>query len=271
MDEDKLAQINRNSGSIIGLNKQEAIERLTQLLADEDPAQRVSAIGGLRRIGGSETLAALSKALNYSNDFVRNGAIRAIVKIDGPEACEELSSTLRGSDFKIRVAVVDALGEIGDTQAIKLLAVTLSNTSPALCKSTIESENNDVTPEEISGFSQIIRDRSREILSTLSERLSGERSRHREVRQAAAKALGRIGGQEVLSLLKRQLLWERDYGVKYAIESAIIAIESTPEPTLARPRAAAPARPTLERLPRSGDDSHSLDGRPRSKTDDVAV
>jgi len=269
MDEDKLTRINRNFGVIIGLQRDEALERFSQLLSDDDPAQRVSAVAGLRKLGGQEAVALLSRTLNDSNSFVSNGALRAIVAIGGPEASEYLSAALSNSDFTVRLAAIDALGQIGNAQAITILEETLRGTSTPSRAPTIESEV-EIKPQQVSsGFSQAMKDRSREILMSLNERLTGERDRRRETRKAAAKALGAIGGEEVLAILKNRLFWEKDYGVKFEIDSAIAAILSMPQAILGRPRAARPIRPDLNGRPRAVDNTSSLEGRQRSQSDEI--
>lgn len=112
----------------------EAIAEMTlvDLLHDNDPAIRESAIESLASLGTYGAIQGLSFALTDTDPLVRQSALEFLVEIDTPDSLAALTATLNDPDVDSRLAAVYELADAENATASSLLQQFLADTDPSV-------------------------------------------------------------------------------------------------------------------------------------------
>jgi HEAT repeat protein len=227
------------------------IEAIKACLSDTDPNVRCAAATALGVFGGNSAISVLTQAVKDPHWSVRKASVVALGNSKSPSAVSALVPMLKDPDHDVREAACAALAKIRDRQAISGLIVALAD-SQSPVRHAAACALRDIDPEwERAGEAQraipelqtAFRDReywvrhaARDALQRienaaangapgfepLDEKLNvavdvlvlALKHSERDLRQAAAEALGRLGNPQVANLLMPALtdadLWVRE-------------------------------------------------------------
>jgi HEAT repeat protein len=173
-------------------------EALLDLLGDEDPRVRESAIWKLGGRQGAQVTQGLLALLQDTMWFVRFNAVQALAHRNEPEVTEALLARLRDEEWHVRAAAVRALGFTLPLQAV---LDWLKDKNPEIRSATIEV----LTGRPEAGVTEAL-------LAQLGDH-------HADVRRAATRALARSRKPEVTDALLARLDDERGFVQHAAIEA----------------------------------------------------
>jgi HEAT repeat protein len=232
----------------------QATEALVSALHDEDAHVRCVAVTALGKSGDVNAVPSLVKSLADTKWDVRKAAVEALGRLHDPRAVEPLTLLLKDSDHDVREAAAVSLGELRDPKAIERLVVALCDSQTAARQAAAAALQRidrywDKSPAARRAIPQLkialkdreywVRQSAADVLQKVSAmpvfepRLGGisnpllHRQQSalealvvglcdvdRDLRLAAAEALGRIGDQRSIQALSRSLLdadiWVRD-------------------------------------------------------------
>jgi HEAT repeat protein len=187
---DASPQVRAECAAALGaLGSEETVPVLTCALGDSNETVSAAAARALGRLKAASAVNPLLLALLSRSTMVRSSAAEALGQIGSAAAVDPLVELL-GSDPEpgVRSQTARALGEIGDRRATAALEKALGDKSPAVRVYVIEAfgafKTSEIAPK---------------ICAMLAE--DGNPS----VREAAAVALGKLGGAEALPLLIKLL------------------------------------------------------------------
>jgi HEAT repeat protein len=210
MLEDKEWEVRREAASALGkLKNPETLEPLTKLLDDVDSDVREAAASALGKMRDRRAVGPLVMALKDEYGAVRRIASAGLARIDPdwislPEtraAVEKLKLAIQDADPAVRFFVAQLFVNMGEMSAEDLLGF-----SPADQLATPATKRRRMAS---SIFIALLEDRDR------------------DVRQAAAEALGQLGGEKAKHALTRAGN-EPDGDVAAAIQMALQAIAAEP-------------------------------------------
>jgi HEAT repeat protein len=232
----------------------QATEALVSALNDGDAHVRCVAVTALGKSGDVNAVPALIRSLEDTKWDVRKAAVEALGRLHDPRGVEPLTFLLKDSDHDVREAAAKSLGELRDLKAIEQLVVSLCDSQTAIRQAAaaalqrIDShwDRSPAARRAIPLLKIALKDReywvrqsAADVLQKISAmpifepRLGGISNplnyrqqaalealvvglcdADRDLRLAAAEALGRIGDQRSIQALSRSLLdadnWVRD-------------------------------------------------------------
>jgi HEAT repeat protein len=104
-----------------------AVEAVTGKLTDSDPQVRAAAIVALVGLNGSQAVEPLVASLQDPSWEVRSASAAALGKLRDRQAVKPLQAVLRDEDEDVRRAAAEALALIGDPESIEGLALALAD------------------------------------------------------------------------------------------------------------------------------------------------
>lgn len=118
---------------LAGLNPEEALETVLELVESPDASIRLEALEWLSRLAPEETLVVdkLGEALAEGQPEVRAFALQALAERRGREVDQHLRRALRDPDPNVRLLLIDAVGERGE-EGISLLREALLDAHPTV-------------------------------------------------------------------------------------------------------------------------------------------
>ena len=203
---DSVWEVRRATVETLGyLKDPRAVEALTPTLSDGDPDVREATAMTLGNLGDRRAIGPLVLALKDLTSGVRRMAAAALSRIDenwrtSPEAqaaIEDLRGGLYDSDSDVRYFIGHLLVRLGAMEPESAVGTALAEPPPTLAE------------------------RQRKLAVNLFLAILGDHDR--DLRQACAEALGRLGERRAEPSLIRALQ-DPDPGVRYASERALQAI-----------------------------------------------
>ena len=193
-----------------------AFERLLLLLGDPDIAVRQAAVGALNSIGHPEMAVHIRALLGDANPVLRESAVKIAGYFGYPECADAVVSCCTDADESVRAAALEHLPYFDDPRAADVLATAVVHEGPrpraAAAKAlggmsgsaAVESLRAALRDEEpwVRYFAAISMGRHRDaaMLHELAGAAAGDSAPH--VRVAAVEAIGAIGGEEAIQILK---------------------------------------------------------------------
>ena len=220
-------------------------EPLTLALRDQDPLVRAAAANALGTMTDNGSFDRLTSSLQDTNWSVRKASVEALGRLKDPRGVEPLTALLKDADHDVREAAIEALGQIKHKSAVEHLVAALADPQssvryaaagvlrridpewersegaraavPALktastskeywvrqaASDTLSKLSNLPKPEpSLGGFTDPVYYKRSAALQALVQALGDW---DRDLRQAAAEALGRIADQRALDPLKAAL------------------------------------------------------------------
>ena len=201
-----------------------AFEPLIQLLGDSDVAARQAAVGALNSIGHPEMAGRVRVLLGDPSPLVRESALKIAGYFGYPECVDAVLKCCGDPDESVRSAALEHLPYFDDPRAGDLLDHALASEAPraraAAAKAlgalpgpaAVESLHAALLDQEpwVRYFAAISLGRHGDAatLQQLARRAAGDPAPH--VRVAAVEAIGAIGGELAIDILKP--LAEKDDG-----------------------------------------------------------
>lgn len=235
-------------------------EPLTLALKDSDPLVRTAAANALGTMTDNGAIERLTASLKDSNWSVRKASVEALGRLKDARGVESLSSLLKDPDHDVREAVIEALGQIMNRDAVEPLVAVLADPQSSvrhlaagvLRKLDPEWERSEaarraipVLKSALSSKEYWVRQAASDTLSKLSDVPKPEPSLNsftdpvyykraaalqalmqalgdwdRDLRLAAAEALGRVADQRAKDALAAAML-DADEWVRGAAEKAL--------------------------------------------------
>jgi HEAT repeat protein/beta-lactamase regulating signal transducer with metallopeptidase domain len=205
---DKDDEVRRMSAWALGqIESATAVEALGAALKDSSPEVRKTAVWALGEIESPNGVPHLLPFLKDENAEIRQQAAWALGEIESPRAVAGLTAVINDRDVKVRETVVWALGEIEDASAVDGLAKALGDANVAVRRKAAWAIGElDLSGEAPPALIEATRDQDR------------------EVRKAAAHALGEIGDPAAVPALSA-LARGGDNAVRYIAVHALNEIE----------------------------------------------
>lgn len=220
---DKEAYVQRVSIEALGvIKRKESAGYLLELLDDERAKVRTAAAEALGNMGGDKVVEELLKALGDERRRVRSAAAEALGKIGEDEAVNGLLRTLSDKSDDVASSAAAALGRIGGDKAVGGLLKALADKRDEVRGAAANALGRIGKKEAIDGLVHALSDGSQHVRYTASKALELMRSEDavNGLLQALsnfgwegsliARALGKIGGDQVIEGVSRTITDERD-------------------------------------------------------------
>ncbi|CAN5526505.1 M1 family aminopeptidase [soil metagenome] len=198
-------------------------EAILERTTDEDAATRAEAFQALSgmtrdRVPSTQVIAALNAGLRDQSWVVIGSAVRAYSRLAPDQAYGAYSAagilTMDSWRGIVETAVLDAFNQVTSPEAINYLIARVGPNNSAAVRSRAATVLGTMAARQPRMSAQ-----ATEVLSPLLN------DRSREVRTAAATALGRYGDRTIAELLRARLEQEEDAQVREALERAAREIE----------------------------------------------
>jgi HEAT repeat protein len=122
-----------SAATALGLWRHEqALQLLTEALADPYPLVRTNAATGLGRLGDRAPVPQLIQRLRDPSAWVRRAAAEALGHIGAPQAIPELSRLVREDEELVATAAISALGHLPDPRSHRTLMACLDGEDAVL-------------------------------------------------------------------------------------------------------------------------------------------
>lgn len=204
------------ASALARLGDARAFEPLLGLLGDGDVAVRQAVVGALNSIGHPDMAARICRVLDDPNPWVRESAVKIAGYFGYAECIDAVIARCADPDEAVRAAALEHLPYFEDARVVDILAASLARETPrpraaaakalgAMSGRTARDllENALADPEPwVRYFSAI--SLGRHGASTSLRRLAAVASRDSapHVRVAAVEAIGAIGGDGAIDILK---------------------------------------------------------------------
>jgi HEAT repeat protein len=235
-------------------------EPLTHALTDQDPLVRAAAANALGTMMDNGSFDRLTASLKDANWSVRKASVESLGRLKDARAVQPLTELLKDADHDVREATIEALGQIQHKSAVENLVVALADPQSSvrnlvagvLRKIDGEWERSEAARRAIPALKAAatsreywVRQAAADTLAKLTEIPQSEPSLSgftdpvyykraaalqalvqalgdwdRDLRQAAAEALGRIADQRALEPLKAAME-DTDDWVRGSVDRAL--------------------------------------------------
>ncbi|AKT39323.1 HEAT repeat domain-containing protein [Chondromyces crocatus] len=217
-----------------------SVTALGRVLGDPDPNVRIAAAAAMGSSGLTEAVSALLGHLDDTAPEVRAEVGRALGRIGDARAVVPLIGKVQDAIPEVRRAVARSLGELGDTRAVSALMLALQDTA------------QEVRIEAVNALGKLRSDEATLAIAPLASqddtdagtlgspfgfpRMPGrpqdDRGGRGEVREAALRALGRIGSEAAVKLLVAALAKDDAGAPRSPVRDALVASGKTAAPAL---------------------------------------
>lgn len=192
------------------LARRDAVTAFVDALQDDYGSVRAAAAEALLHQGDRRAVIPLAEALEDEYGKVRELAAEALYELGAPKAAPALHQALQDEYSSVRTLAAEALGQLKKSQSVPFLLDALNDSSNAVRKAVVRALQKLKDPEAIDP-----------LLQTLQHDMDGE------VRDAAAEALGHLGGQRTVNALCRIVQNDQeDPEVRIAVADALGRIGS---------------------------------------------
>ena len=229
------------AGALYRLGLKEYWNRVHQGALVEEGYERGAALRMLGELGDARALPILRKGLQDSQPSIRAAAAASLGQLALPEAIPDLIGVLSGTIPAVRSVAAVSLGKLKAEDAVPALTEKLNDPNPgvrtasiaallqmnspySLVARTVPSLMQTKNPGIRSAVGKALANgRRRDVVGSLSVLLNDPVPRPRIT---AARSLGRIGGRELLPLLKHAMK-DSDAAVRVTAAAAIVKILDT--------------------------------------------
>lgn len=185
-----------------------AIEPLTVLLNDPVPSHRASGVEALARAGGAGAGTPIVRALQDEDGSVRLAALHALARVAGTDGLPWLARAMMDPEPSIRDAAATAIHEIDPSWLHSEAAAESFPEWQAACREG-SPEERLAARESLQRlgipFRQAPGERSTQQLAAITALTTALQSPNRDLRQAAAEAMGQLGDGRAIAPLTKAL------------------------------------------------------------------
>jgi HEAT repeat protein len=196
----------RIAGLLGDVDHPKAVEVLTNTLLDKNADVRISAAGSLVKIGDPQNiLVPLALLLKDQDQEVRAEVVGLFAQIDNPRVIEHLLPMLKDPVRNVRKKAAEVLGSLRTSEAVDPLLELLKKSDESVQCEVIRSLGRIGDKKALEPLYIIIEDIKKEAYTRIT----------------AIHAVTRIGGPEILEVLKKSI----ESNEKEIILSAMVALE----------------------------------------------
>jgi HEAT repeat protein len=194
------------TGLLGDVDHPKAVEVLTNTLLDKNADVRISAAGSLVKIGDPQNiLVPLALLLKDQDQEVRAEVVGLFAQIDNPRVIEHLLPMLKDPVRNVRKKAAEVLGNLRTSEAVDPLLELLKKSDESVQCEVIRSLGRIGDKKALEPLYIIIEDIKKEAYTRIT----------------AIHAVTRIGGPEILEVLKKSI----ESNEKEIILSAMVALE----------------------------------------------
>lgn len=215
------------ASALARLGDPRAFEPLLPLLGDNSVSVRQAVVGALNSIGHPKMGARICEMLSHPEPLLRESAVKIAGYFGYPECADAVIARCADPDESVRAAAIEHLPYFDDPRALHTFASALASDTPrvraAAAKALASVSDADgvqllrgATGDSDSwvryfAASSLGRQRDREALENLKVLAAGDSAPH--VRIAAIEAIGSIGGDDALDILRPLIAEDGDIGL----------------------------------------------------------
>lgn len=172
-----------------------SIQALARVLGDAQPAVRKAAAAAMGGSGLADAVGPLLGHLDDGSEVVRLEVVRALGRIGDDRAVVPLVSKLQDQEEAVRREAARALGRLGDDRAAATLMLALQDKALSVRVQALDALGHLRADEATAAIAALLSNDDRGASGTIRG----------PVRDAALRALGRIGNAQAVTLLVRAL------------------------------------------------------------------
>ncbi len=204
--------------ALIGMDSEHMdVEKLCELLRDPDLNIQQKAVDVIVNVNHPDTTRHLVAALKDESEYARRAAVEILNEIGTPENIKQLLEAVQDEDWWVRARSADALAKIGGPKVVNAVIRLIKDDDEAIRRSAIEILNSIKDPKSMKHLIEAVedtdwwvRERAVDALAEIGSNeaipaLIGMLGKHQESVPVVIRALGKIGGKQVLQPLLQQL------------------------------------------------------------------
>lgn len=172
-----------------------SVQALARVLGDAQPEVRKSAAAAMGGAGLADAVGPLLGHLDDGSEAVRLEVVRALGRIGDDRAVVPLVSKLQDQEEAVRREAARALGRLGDDRAAATLMLALQDKALSVRVQALDALGHLHAEEATAAIAALLSNDDR----------AGSGTVRGPVRDAALRALGRIGNAQAITLLVRAL------------------------------------------------------------------
>ena len=224
-----------------------SVVALGRVLGDPDPHVRLAAAAAMGSSGLADAVSPLLGHLDDGAPEVRAEVARALGRIGDPRAVVPMIGKVQDAVPEVRRAVARALGELGDARAVSALMLALQDTAQEVRIEAVTALGRLRSDEATLAIAPLVDDAPgadggspRAIFQGAGGTASGGVTRA-EVREAALRALGRIGSEGAVKVLLGALAKDEPAAPRSAVRDALAGVGKPAVPALLAALSASPS------------------------------
>jgi len=204
------------------IGSEEVVKPLVAALWSWNPSARIAAVRALGQVPGGSAVAALARALQHYDREVRHAAARALAEREEAEALVALRGTLGYGDDTLWRIAAEALGRRADEAAIREWMKALKGPDPVAQRTAMWAlaAAKSSRPERLLFTETAAEVLEREEISVAALRKAAQGPPW-PVCWVALHALGEIGDERALGVLRDRVLWSSPPEIRAAALEAL--------------------------------------------------
>ncbi len=213
-----------------------SITALGRVLSDPSQDVRLAAASAMGRSGSADAASLLLGHLDDNSPEVRSEVAQALGRLGDKRAALPLVGRVQDASSDVRRRVAHALGELGDPRAVSALVLALNDPSSDVRVEAAESLGRIGTDDATVALAPLVRS-----AATDPTKAASAETTH-ALRQAALRALGRIGSPRAIGLLVASLEDDRPDVLRAPARDALVLVGAKAVPSLVAVVSGAPSQ-----------------------------
>jgi HEAT repeat protein len=221
LKEDTDARVREAAAWALGeIGDTRAVPSLIEALkVEHGPKVREKIVEALGNLKDPSALSAVTAVLKDPTVDVRREAVQAISRFEDPSAAPALAGLIHDDDIDVRRRVADALGSLENPSSVDALMTMAKDADADVRSNAIDGLHHYRDLKLVPLFSEALKDPSADVRKNAAEGFNGMENlktapralidatadMNRDVRRAAAEALGNIGDEAAVPALKKMV------------------------------------------------------------------
>ncbi|WP_437929782.1 HEAT repeat domain-containing protein [Sorangium sp. So ce291] len=218
-----------------------SVVALGRVLGDPDPHVRLAAAAAMGAAGLPDAVSPLLGHLDDTAPEVRAEVARALGRIGDARAVVPLIGKVQDSVPEVRRATSRALGELGDARAVSALILALQDASQDVRVEAVTALGRLRSDEATSAIADLVAASPGAGGAFAGARPADSSASSNDAREAALRALGRIGSEAAVKVLLAALAKDDPAAPRSAVRDALVSAGKAVIPALIAALAAAPS------------------------------
>ncbi|WP_437638118.1 HEAT repeat domain-containing protein [Sorangium sp. So ce854] len=205
-----------------------SVVALGRVLGDPDPHVRLAAAAAMGAAGLPEAVSPLLGHLDDTAPEVRAEVARALGRIGDARAVVPLIGKVQDSIPEVRRATARALGELGDARAVSALILALQDVSQDVRVEAVTALGRLRADDATSAIADLVAASPGALGAFPGSRPADSGTSSNDVREAALRALGRIGSEAAVRVLLAALAKDDPAAPRSAVRDALVSAGRLP-------------------------------------------